>query len=253
MPPDEQPRLVVQRRHHPWTVRLAAAGGAVLILTLGWSLYTLGKTQAPEDWRRLQAARERLVDERYRLIEEKRRLEVENRRLDERLVSLRREADIDREAAAELRQSLRQMQEHLSEYKKELAFYRGIVSPEEAKTGVRVHRFELAPTAEDGIYRFTLVLIQATRHDRRLDGRVRLRFEGLHDGESLSLGWPEVALDSASKLVFSFRYFQELDGTFRLPRDFEPTLVEVEIAPKGSNSGMFTDSYDWRQLVGAGN
>lgn len=244
MSPDEQPRLIVQRRRHPWTVRLAVAGGAALALIFGWGLYTLGKTRAPEDWRRLEAAHERLVDERHRLIER-------NRRLDERLVSLQREADVDREATAELRRSLRRMQEQLSEYKKELAFYRGIVSPEEARTGVRVQQFELAPTAEDRVYRFHLVLIQATRHDRRLDGRVRLRFEGLREGESLSLRWPEVALDSASKLVFSFKYFQELDGTFRLPRDFEPTLVEVEIAPKGGGSEAFTDSYDWRQLVAA--
>lgn len=251
MSQDEQPRLVVQRRRRPWTLPLAAAGGAVLVLALGWGLYALGQSHAPGDWKRVQTARERLGEERRRLVDENRRLEAEKRRLDERVALLEREAGVDREATADLRQSLREMQEQLSEYKKELAFYRGIVSPEEAKTGVRVQQFKVAATTEDRVYRFNLVLMQASRHDRRFRGRVHLRFEGLRDGESLSLGWPDVALDSASKLVFSFRYFQELDGTFRLPQDFQPTLVEVEIAPGGGDSEAFTDSYDWRQLVGA--
>lgn len=248
MRPGDQPRLVVQRQRHPWAIRLAVGAVAALVLGLGWGLYALGKSQAPGNWQRVEVARERLEGERKRLIEENRRLEAENRRLNERLVVLQRAADIDREATAELRQSLRDMQERLSEYKKELAFYRGILSPEEAKAGVRVQQFEVVTTGEPGVYRFNLVLIQAARHDRQVGGQAILRFEGLRGGESKSLSWSDVALDSTSKLVFSFKYFQELVGTFRLPDDFEPTLVEVEIEPGGS-AGAFTDSYDWRQLV----
>lgn len=251
MRPGDQPRLVVQRQRHPWRVRFLVGGVTALVLALGWGLYSLGKARAPGDWERIQVARERLEGERRRLIEENRRLEARNRDLNERLVVLERAADIDREATAELRQSLREMQERLSEYKKELAFYRGIVSPEEAKAGVRVQHFAVDSAADGGVYRFNLVLIQAARHDRRIDGRALLRFEGLRGGESLGLGWSDVALDSDSKLVFSFKYFQELSGTFRLPEDFEPTLVEVEIAPGGGGSEAFTDSYDWQQLIRA--
>lgn len=250
MRPGDRPRLVVQRQRHPWVTRLGVAGGAALALALAWGIYALGRAQAPGDWERVQVARERLEGERRRLIEENRRLEAENRRLDERVVVLQRAADIDREATAELRQSLREMQERLSEYKKELAFYRGILSPEEAKAGVRVQQLEVDPTGGEDLYRFNLVLIQAARHDRRVEGRVQLRFEGLRGGESVSLGWPDVALDSASRLVFSFKYFQELAGTFRLPQDFDPTLVEIEIAP-GGRSEAFTDSYDWQKIVRA--
>lgn len=251
MSPGGPPPLVVQRRRHPRLVPLAVAGGVVLALLLGWGLYHLGKIRAPGDWQRAQAAQERLRDERRHLIGENRRLEKENRRLGEGLVALERAADIDREATAELRESLRRMQESLSEYKKELAFYRGIVSPEEAKAGVRIQQFGVAGTGESGLYRFNLVLIQAARHDRHIKGRVRLRIEGLHAGESTSLRWSDVALDSATALVFSFKYFQELAGTFRLPRAFEPTLVEIEIAPGNSGSEAFTDSYGWTQLVQA--
>lgn len=251
MTPGEPSRLIVQRRRHPWLMRLSAAGGAGLLVILAWGFYHLGQIRAPGDWQRAQVAQERLRDERRRLIDETHRLEKENRRLGERVVALERAADIDREATAELRESLRQMQERLSEYKKELAFYRGIVSPEEAKAGVRVQQFGIADTGETGLYRFNLVLIQAARHDRNIRGRVRLRIEGLRGGESAGLRWSDVALDSPSDLVFSFKYFQELSGTFRLPPAFEPTLVEVEIVPGNSGSEAFTDSYDWPQLVRA--
>lgn len=251
MTPDGPPPLVVRHRRHPWLLPLSLAGGAVLVLLLGWGLYQLGKIRAPSELQRVQAAREELADERRRLLEEKRGLEQENRRLGERLAMLERAADIDREATARLRESLQEMQQRLSEYKKELAFYRGIVSPEEARAGVRVQQFAVAGTGEPDLYRFDLVLIQAARHDRRIRGRVRLRIEGVRDGTPATLHWADVALDSASSLVFSFKYFQELAGTFRLPPAFEPTLVEIEIVPGGRGSEAFTDSYDWPQLIRA--
>lgn len=251
MSPDGPPPLVVQRRRHPWFVPLAAVAGAVLILVLGWGLYSLGKFRAPGELQHAQEARERLEDERRRLIAENRGLKKENRRLGERLVALEQAAEIDREATAKLRDSLQEMQERVSDYKKELAFYRGIVSPEEAKAGVRIQRLGVTDTAEAGLYRLSLVLIQAASHDRSVEGRVRLRIAGVRGGESTSLRWSDVALDSASGLVFSFKYFQELAGTFRLPQEFEPTLVEVEIVPGSRGSEAFTDSYEWPQLVRA--
>lgn len=251
MSPGDPPPLVVQRRRHPWLLPLSIAGGAILVVLLGWGMYSLGQARAPGELERVQAAREELQAERRRLLGEIRELKEENRRLGERLVALERAADVDRKSTAELRDSLREMQERVSEYKKELAFYRGIVSPEEARAGVRVQRFGVADTGEAGLYRMSLMLIQATRHDRRVRGRVRLRIEGLREGETASLQWADVALDSASALVFSFKYFQELAGTFRLPREFEPTLVEVEIVPRGRGSEAFTDSYEWPQLVRA--
>lgn len=251
MTPGEPPRLVVQRQRHPWLLRFAMAGGVALVVMLAWGFYYLGQIQAPGDWQRAQAAQERLQDERRRLVDERRALEQEKRRLGERIAALERAADIDREATAKLRESLREMQERLSEYKKELAFYRGIVSPEEARAGVRIQQFEVIDTGEAGLYRFNLVLIQAARHDRRIRGRARLRIEGVREGGPTTLSWSDVALDSASDLVFSFKYFQELTGTFRLPREFEPTLVEVEIVPGSGGSGAFTGSYDWPQLIRA--
>lgn len=252
MTPDGPPPLVVQRRRHPWLVPLSVTGGAVLAVILGWGLYNMGKIRAPGNWEHVRMEQERLRDERRRLNREKRSLEEESRRLGERVVMLERAAEIDREATAKLRESLRQMQERVSEYKKELAFYRGIVSPEEARAGVRIQQFEVMDTGEAGLYRFNLVLIQATRHDRRIRGRARLRIEGLRESEPVTLRWADVALDSPSELVFSFKYFQELTGAFRLPEAFEPTLVEIEIVPGSGGSGTFTGSYDWPQLIRAG-
>lgn len=251
MTPGEPPRLVVQRRPHPWLVPLSAAGAVVLLVILAWGFYYLGKARAPGNLQQAQAIQERLRDERRSLVDERRALEQEKRRLGERIAALERAADIDREATAKLRESLREMQERLSEYKKELAFYRGIVSPEEARAGVRIQRFEVIDAGEAALYRFNLVLIQAARHDRRIRGRARLRIEGVREGGPATLQWSDVALDSSSDLVFSFKYFQELTGTFRVPREFEPTLVEVEIVPSGGGSGAFTGSYDWPQLIGA--
>ena len=46
-----------------------------------------------------------------------------------------------------------------------MAFYRGIVSPEQSSAGVRVYELQLRPGSEADLYQYDLVLIQAMRHD----------------------------------------------------------------------------------------
>lgn len=243
-------RVIVRSAAQMRRRRALLVAATAAVLASGWGLYTLGKAQAPGDWRRAEAARQELEAERRALLEENGRLREENRRLSERIVQFRRSADIDRVAADELRQSIETLQSRVAELRKELAFYRGIVSPEEAQTGLQVQEFRVRPADQPGAYRFHLVLIQAVRHNRRISGQVRLRLQGRRNGELVNLEWPEIALDSPARLVFSFRYYQELDATFRVPPTVEPALIQVEIVPGTDRVDSVTELYRWPDLTG---
>lgn len=245
------PRVVIQDEAHDKRRRLIITGAAALALACSWGLYLLGRAHAPGAQETYQITEQRLAGDRKRLVQENRRLKDENRELTARLVALERADDVDAAAESELRQALTDLQAKVEESNKELAFYRGILSPKEAKAGVRVQQLTLQETAKPRTYRFDLVLIQSARHDKRIDGRVQLRIDGLRDNEAISLSWADVALDPKTKIVFSFKYFQELTGTFRVPENFEPTLVEVEIVPRNRGDDAFVERYDWNKLTQA--
>lgn len=243
------PRVVIQDEAHYKRRRLYIAGAAALALALAWALYALGRAQAPGNYQTYQVAQQRLETERKRLTQENRALKTENRSLTERMVALERSSDIDTAAGGELRQALTDLQAQVAESKKELAFYRGILSPEEAKAGVRVQQFSLHKTKKARTYTFDLVLIQSARQDKRVSGEVKIRVDGLRKNEAISLTWDDVQLDSKPNIVFSFKYFQELSGTLRVPADFDPTLVEIEVVPRGRGEDAFVDRYDWNKLT----
>ena len=92
-----------------------------------------------------------------------------------------------------------------------------------------------------------LVLAQAFRSDRQLAGHVELSVEGVRQGEAVRLGLSDLLADDppASRLNFSFRYFQDLKADLVLPRGFSPQRVIVRVTPKGKSAKTVEESFDW--------
>ena len=80
--------------------------------------------------------------------------------MQEQLAVLKRSSEIDRRATREVRNEYAGLREKAMELRKQLAFYKGIVSPGDAKPGLRVQRFHLEPTQEEGGFFFSLTLTQ---------------------------------------------------------------------------------------------
>lgn len=243
------PRVVIQDERQEKRRRLWIAGAAAAAFAFAWALYALGRSQASDVYQTYQVSEQRADTDMKRLSQLNRQLREENRALNARIVTLQRSSDVDTAAGGELRQALAEMQAQVAESKKELAFYRGILSPEEAKAGVRVQQFTLGQTQKERTYTFDLILIQSARHDKSVKGDVKLRVDGLRNDEAISITWDKLVLDSKPNIVFSFKYFQELTGTFRIPENFEPTLVELEVVPRDRSKDSFVDRFDWDKLT----
>jgi hypothetical protein len=234
----------VIKLHRPW-VRWAMIGvGTVVVLIGSFALYALGRSQSGNDW----AHTLRLEAERHRLVTEIRRLRGENKQLSERVVLLERAGEIDKRAASVLNKSLLDEQAELAALKEQVAFYRGIVSPEQSSAGVRVYELQLRPGSEADLYQYDLVLIQAMRHENSVAGTADLSFSGLQDGQPRHYRLSEIEVEQGKTLVFSFRYFQQLSGTVRLPRGFKPSRVQVDVTRSGNPPVRFQQSYDWNKV-----
>lgn len=226
------PRLIV-RVHDPSRTAVRLALVAVLVAVAGWALFAAGRTAAEED-RRVARDAERARAEATILI----------RDLRERLAVAERSGQVDRQAHDELRQTLAGLNGEILQLREELAFYRGIVSPSDARRGVRIHDLEIDGVGE--AWRYRLMLIQAMQHDRQAQGSATLTVFGTAAGVPTSF---EVNSENAA---YDFRYFQALDGDILLPQGFTPARIEVVLQPRSERETAIQQTFEWPGAVNVG-
>lgn len=172
-------------------------------------------------------------------------LGAENDRLRQRIAVLETSLQVDHEAYQEVEGTLADLQNEIQTQREELAFYRGIVRPPEGETGLQIREFALTPVQQASRYRLRMVLVQASRHDRRISGVVSLSVDGAMDGSPKSYEMAELTPGESEPLGFSFRYFQDLERDLVLPEGFVPDRVNVEVSPRGRRAKIIRRSFDW--------
>ena len=81
------------------------------------------------------------------------------------------------------------------------------------------------------------------------EGNVDIVIEGLLGGRPRKLALADVAEASSLDLSFTFKHFRRFEGTLRIPDDFVPEQVNVDIREKGSKTAIFTRTYDWSRIL----
>jgi len=235
-----KPKLVV-KPHQP--KRLGIIWGVAVCAALGLSflMYEYGRYRGGYDGR---AAKETKAELNRQIVE----LSTSNDQLREKIALLETSEDIDREAYATVETTLGDLQQEIQSQKEELAFYRGIVAPEDGKRGLRIQEFKLTPAGAQSEFRMRLVLVQAAaKHDRRVSGTVKVSIEGARDGTQTTYNVADLIASQTDKsdLGFSFRYFQNFERQLVLPQGFVPTRINVEVNPKGRVADVIKQSFDW--------
>lgn len=233
-------RLVV-RAHRPWKDAALVIGVALAMIGLLWATFDYGRWRAGYD--HVAAAREQA-----RLVAELREVRGDNAVLTDRVALLERSSEIDETARAQVKGSITELQDEILELREELAFYRGIVAPDDGG-GLRIQSLKLSRGAQDRLWHWRLVLIQSIKHEQRAFGTVDLAVHGVRGGIPAQLALREVAAAPAPVLQYSFRYFQDFEGDLMLPAGFTPGRVEIEVQPRGGGSPT-RRSFDWVAVTG---
>ena len=173
-----------------------------------------------------------------------RRWRAENSALRAQVALLETSRQVDKEAYQQVDDSLADLQAQIQTQREELVFYRGIVSPEDGRSGLQVQELEIIPGEAEGAFRLSLVLIRAIKHDRRVDGVVNFVVEGEMNGTPLSLGLSELGAENVP-LQFNFRYFQDFEREIILPEGFVPRKVQVEVTPRTRGVAAVSRVFDW--------
>lgn len=200
---------------------------------------------------------DRLREERRRLARELRAARTEAQDLRGRNTFDARSCAIDVQACEAVRKSVGTLESEVADLREQLAFYRNIVSPEQARAGVRVLRLAVRPTGPADIWRYELVLVQPVRRDRTATGTYDFALEGLIGKQLRTLQLDDLragAAGPASANRFSFRSFQEFSGELRLPSGFRPTRLKVTLHVQDGKAapGEVSETFEWSRLVMAG-
>jgi uncharacterized protein DUF6776 len=254
---------VVIASHHPGRRRALVAGVAATLALGAWGLYSYTRATTISDFDRARTESEQLREENRDLSQKLRAALAEGQTAKNQLTYLSRSQQIDDSACTTVKQSLSSQQAETTELREQLAFYRGIVSPNES-AGVRVFEFKVYPVsqgvsqgasqgsapgaAQAASWRYDMVLIQSVRHEKSIDGSITVGIEGqTADGRKQTLKLSDLATDDSKNLLFSFKYFEEFSGGFRFPDGFRPVRVVVTL--KSEDIPEVTDDFDWAKIA----
>ena len=232
--------LVIKRRYSSRTKLFVAAVVAILLIVGSGALYTYGLTSA--GFEKFTAFRKQSD-----LRDDIKRVKDENLDLRETLARAQRTLQMDQVAYQELDRSLKESAKEITKLREELSFYRNIISPANKVGGLQIDKLniERVPSSAENLYRYKLVLIQALKHDQTIYGRARLDVRGAQEGRDVTLNFPT---GNDRPLAINFKYFQEFEGTMKLPANFQPSAVKVSITVTSPVSQSLEQNYAWPKL-----
>ena len=217
---------------------------ALLAIGAAYLVFEFGRIQAA--YNVVDAANERQSFEEQIL-----GLENEIVDLNQQIALLETHRDIDSVAYGDVEDGLADLQAKIQEQQDAIAFYRGIVSPADGKSGLRVQDFSLTRGGAEREYLIRLVLVQTKKHDRKVSGNVNLRVVGELNGVETSYDYAQLLpADGERAWAFSFRYFQDFDRQVVLPDGFTPERIMVNVESRTRSIASIEESFSWLNSQG---
>lgn len=217
--------VIVQRRpdRRPW---------AWLAFVLVWagSLYGVSQWASRRAAPRLDEASAALASTRQQL----RRWQSEASELSQRHATLARSDQISRAANLQVQRTLAERDQEIAALRANTAFYERLGGATDKPRGLNVHSARFEPEA-GGSWRYLIVLTQNLNRGAISLGQLRFQVEGVRGGRLATIDWDELhQRPGAPAQDYSFRYFQQLDGSVMLPPGFTPQRVRVSLRGDGA-------------------
>jgi ABC-type Na+ efflux pump permease subunit len=235
--------LIAVQRPGLWLLGLLVI--LLVIITLIWSAYLYGQRGAGFD--RSQAMK--TVTELSQKLEDLQKQYAENQH---QAAMIERTSQIDDDASKQLKKSLNDSQQQVMDLKKELAFYKSVVTPDQGKRSLAIQTIQLQRD-ETGVYRYKVMVSQRGRNDKLVRGSIDIKIEGTEGGKAKVLRLSDVSESAKNVTKFGFKFFQNFEGTMNLPTTFTPENLRVVVTPSSYGVAKIDDLYSWADLSSGGN
>jgi len=189
-------------------------------LALAGTLYETGARFA--GFERVEAE-----SERGRLVRDAAQLRAENVKLRTALAESDRQLSVERATQADLAKSLNVLQEESAKLKEDMMFFRKVKPTAGNSAEVSIHNSSVVRGSE-GEYRYQFLVLRGGQRERDFQGRVEMVVNLLNDGQKSILTVPG-AINSNQPLRLNFKYYQRVEGKFRVPAKAIVNAVQVKI------------------------
>ena len=149
---------------------------------------------------------------------------------------------IERAAQAQLLRQVKALEDENARLKEDLAFFENLIPSENRDNTLLINRFRVEPGALPGEFSYRLLLLQGGRREQPFQGNLQLVVTVQQDGKDGIITLPEEGTAQAYRI--SFKYFQRVDGTFRVAPGARVKTVQVRIFEGGSTQALATQSFN---------
>jgi len=176
---------------------------------------------------------------------EQARLRDDTEQLRQRIATLSRSDQISRDANRDLQGAIADRDEEIAGLRADVAFYERLVGATATRHGLTVHALKVQQ--QNGpAWHFIGTLTQNLNRGAISDGTLTLTLEGTREGKLQKLAWNDLRQQAtAPGIVYSFKYFQQVEGDFFLPAGLTPVKVTVRLQPR--SGAAIEQSFTWAE------
>lgn len=233
-----RPHIQQPGSSHAWGWVLIVIFFVVVLAYLGWKVYRLGDTQLVEENRSV-TLKIREFEARIDL------LSGERDELRQQVASLERSAQIDQEAAKQLREDLTRLQSERLELKEELTLVETLRSGKTPDTRLRVSKFKVTKLASKRRFRYSMTTTLAPEQKKSVTASVNIRVSGTQNDAPKDLNLLLLGKKKKESRTIKFKHLYMFEEEVLLPEGFDPEQVTVDITTNNKNVKNLTSSFPW--------
>ena len=154
-----------------------------------------------------------------------------------------RQLQMERAASADLAKQVKALAFENAALKEDLAFFQSLMSSAATREGgISVNRFRLVPDAVAGEFRYQMLLVQSGQRVKEFQGRLQFVLDVQQDGRKLVMVLPPEAEPEGRDYQLNFKFFQRVEGTFKLSPGSVLKGMQVRVFENGGRTPKLTQS-----------
>ena len=229
------PRMAV-RAAVPWYLRwIVLIALAAVILFMSRSAYDFGKKFAGFD----QSESDREVQ---RLADSNAAIQLESARLRGELAQSERLLQMERATYKDVVKQIKTLTGENAALKEDLAFFQTLMPSGGKEGGVAVNRFLVQNDALPGEYRYRLLVTQTGQRSKDFQGRLQFVVNLQQDNKQVVMTLPAEDDQESKDFKLDFRFYQRVEGTFRVAAGAEVKSIQVRVFENGSKEPKLTQA-----------
>jgi hypothetical protein len=228
------PRVSV-RAHVPWYWRwLGMLVIGVLVAGLGLATYDFGMEFA--GFRQGEAEREVAG-----LNEQLKRRDAELAEIRSKAAAAERQLQIERATYGDLSRQMKALSDENAALREDLAFFQTLMpAGTKEAPAVSINRVRVQPEALPGEYRYRLLLVQTGQRVKEFQGNVQFVLNVEQNERRTVVTLPPESNRDAKEYQVNFKFFQRLEGTFKVAPGAVVKSMQVRVFENGVSQPKLT-------------